>query len=44
MNRIGRVIAWAFGFSYLIYLYLTIPNVWQRRAHNPEIVINKAAT
>jgi monofunctional glycosyltransferase len=38
MQRIGRIIvaAAAFGFGYLIYLYLTIPDVRQLRAHNPE--------
>jgi len=37
MRRTGRVLAAlaAFGFGYLIYLYLTLPDVRDLRAHNP---------
>ena len=37
MKRIGRAIAAiaAFGFGYLIYLYLTLPDVRDLRTHNP---------
>jgi monofunctional biosynthetic peptidoglycan transglycosylase len=38
MRRIGRLMgtAAAFGFGYLIYLYLTIPDVRDLRTHNPD--------
>lgn len=38
MRRIGRILkaAAAFGFGYLIYLYLTVPDVRDLRTHNPE--------
>jgi monofunctional glycosyltransferase len=38
MKRIGRAIAAiaAIGFGYLIYLYLTLPDVRDLRTHNPQ--------
>src|SRR5438876_9442382 len=38
VRRIGGILeaASAFGFGYLIYLYLTVPDVRDLRAHNPE--------
>jgi monofunctional biosynthetic peptidoglycan transglycosylase len=38
MRRIGRGVAAiaAFGFGYLIYLYLTLPDVRELRTRNPE--------
>jgi monofunctional biosynthetic peptidoglycan transglycosylase len=38
MRRLGRVMAAiaAFGFGYLIYLYLTLPDVRDLRTHNPS--------
>jgi monofunctional biosynthetic peptidoglycan transglycosylase len=38
MRRIGRFIraAAGFGFGYLVYLYLTIPDVRELRARNPD--------